>query len=318
MTEGDSRVGFLLIDGFALMSYASVVEPFRAANILSGAPLYSWRNFSVDGGPARASSGLDVVVDGMLGRAEPLDLLFVCAGGNPASFDDAATLARLRAAAVRGVRIGGVSGGPYVLARAGLLDGHRCTVHWEHEPAFAEAFPAVRVERGLYVVDGPRLSCAGGIAGLDLAIELIGDAHGPALAARVGEWYLRTHARDGGGAQRRSIAARYRISHSGLAAALTAMHGQIAEPLSRTALAAAAGVSVRQLERLFAAHVGRSVGQEYLRLRLDAAMQLLRETTLPRIEVALASGFGDVSHFSRAFRARFGMTPLQARRGVAG
>lgn len=311
-----TRIGFLLIDGFALMSYASLVEPFRAANTLSGTTLYSWRNFSVDGGPARASSGLDVVVDGVLGRAEPVDLLFVCAGGNPAGFDDAATLGRLRQAAVRGARIGGVSGGPYVLARAGLLDGYRCTIHWEHETAFKEAFPAIHVERGLYVIDGQRLSCAGGIAGLDLAIDLIGTAHGPGLAAKVGEWYIRTHARPAGGAQRPSVAARYGLSHRGLLASLTAMQDNVSEPLRREDLARIASVSVRQLERLFAAHVGRTVGQEYLRLRLEAAMHLLRETALPRVEVAVACGFADVSHFSRAFRRRYEMTPLRARRGA--
>jgi transcriptional regulator GlxA family with amidase domain len=314
MSAIPARIGFLLIDDFALMSYASIAEPFRAANMLSGTSLYSWRNFSVDGRPARASGGVQLVVDGILGRSEPLDMLFVLAGGNPAAFDDSATLARLRDAAVRGVRIGGVSGGPYVLARAGLLDGHRCTIHWEHEAAFTEAFPGIRVERGLYVVDGPRLSCAGGIAGLDLAIELIGAAHGPSLAAQVGDWYIRAHAREGSGAQRPSIAARYGTNHPGLIAALTAMHDHVAEPLPREGLAAIAGISLRQLERLFVVHIGRSLGQEYLRLRLDAAMRLLRETTLPRIDVAVACGFVDLSHFSRAFRARFGLTPTQARR----
>lgn len=312
-----TRIGFLLIDDFALMSYASIIEPFRAANILSGAPLYSWRHFSVDGGPARASNSIDLVVDGVLGRTEHFDFLFVCAGGNPAGFGDRATLARLRQAAARGARIGGVSGGPYVLARAGLLDGYRCTIHWEHEPAFVEAFPRLAVERGLYVIDRDRLTCAGGIAGLDLAIELIADAHGVALAARVGEWYIRTQERGGGGAQRASLAQRYRASHPGLRASLGAMEGNLSEPLAREALAVAAGVSVRQLERLFATHIGRTIGQEYLRLRLDTAIRLLRETELARIEIAVACGFSNVSHFSRAFRERFGMTPTRARQGAS-
>lgn len=312
------RLAFLLIDDFALMSYASVIEPFRAANILAGAPLYSWRHLSVDGRPARASNGIDVVVDGVLGRSESIDILFVCAGGNPAVFDDAATLARLRQAARRGARIGGVSGGPYLLARAGLLDGHRCTIHWEHQTAFAEAFPAVALERGLYVIDGARLSCAGGIAGLDLAIELIGDAHGPLLAAQVGEWYIRTEAREGAGEQRPSLQRRYGVSHPGLLAALAAMAENIAEPLARERLAVIAGVSVRQLERLFAVQLGRTVGQEYLRIRLDAAVRLLRETSLSRIEVSVACGFADAGHFSRKFRARFGSSPSAARAGSAG
>ena len=312
-----ARLGLMLIDDFALMSYASIIEPFRAANILSDAPLYSWRHFSVDGGPARASNGVDIVVDGVLGRNEPLDILFVCAGGNPSAFSDHATLARLRHAASRGTRIGGVSGGPFILGRAGLLDGHRCTIHWEHEAAFSEAFPHLAVEHGLYVIDGNRLTCAGGIAGLDLAIELIGLAHGPALAIQVGEWYIRTQPREGGGEQRLSVARRYRVSHPGIIASLTAMEGHLDEPIPQSELARIAGVSLRQLERLFATHVGRAIGQEYLRLRRNAAMQLRPETPLPRVEVAVACGFADVSHFSRAFRARFGQSPIRARRNAA-
>lgn len=315
-TPSPARLGFLLIDDFALMSYASVIEPFRAANVLSGTMLYSWRHFSVGGGPARASNGVDIVVDGILGRAERVDMLFVCAGGNPSAFADARTLARLRDAAARGALVGGVSGGPFILARAGLLAGHRCTIHWEHAPAFAEAFPDLRPDPGLYVIDGARVTCAGGIAGLDLAVELIARAHGPALAQRVGEWFIRTQPRDGGGAQRASLVARYRVTHKGVLAALAAMETQIGEPLPRAELARIAGVSVRQLERLFLAALGRTIGREYLRLRLEGAMRLLRETSLSRLEVAVACGFADVSHFARAFRAHFGLSPLGARRGA--
>ena len=311
-----TTIGFLLIDDFALMSYASVIEPFRAANQLSGRSLYAWRHFSIDGGPARGSNGVDIVVDGVLGRTEPLDILMVCAGGNPSAFRHRATLIRLRQAAARGVTIGGISGGPFILARAGLLDGYRATIHWEHAHAFAEAFPTLDLDHGLYVIDGRRLTCAGGIAGLDLAIELIGAAHGAALATRVGEWYIRTQQREGGGAQRSSIGRRYGVSHTGLIASLAAMEASTAEPLSRDALALSAGVSVRQLERLFVSHLGRTIGQEYMRQRLDAAMRLLRESDLGRIEIAVACGFVDAGHFSRAFRSRFGITPSRARQGA--
>jgi transcriptional regulator GlxA family with amidase domain len=318
INETPKRIGFLLIDSFALMSYASIIEPFRAANQLSGETLYTWRHFSIDGGPARASNGVDIVVDGVLGRAEPIDILMVCAGGNPSTFRHRPTLERLRQAAARGVTIGGISGGPFILARAGLLDGHRATIHWEHEQTFAEAFPKVDLDHGLYVVDGRRLTCAGGIAGLDLAIELIGDAHGAALASQVGEWYIRTQRREGDGAQRSSIGQRYRVSHGGLVTSLGAMESNLADPLPRSELAGLAGVSVRQLERLFATHLGRTIGQEYLRQRLDAAMRLLRESDLDRIEIAVACGFADVSHFSRTFRSRFGTTPSRARQRARG
>ncbi|EGD59444.1 AraC family transcriptional regulator [Novosphingobium nitrogenifigens DSM 19370] len=307
-------LGFLLIEDFAMLPYASLIEPFRAANTLSGTDYYAWQHYSVDGGPVRASNGLEIAVDGRLDRNAAPDILFVCAGGNPSAFRDSATFAQLRRIAAGGTTIAGISGGPYILARAGLLAGRHCTIHWEHETAFREAFPDLEVEGGLYVRDGNRITCAGGIAGLDLAVELIGEAHGPALAAQVGEWHIRTQPRHGGGSQRPSLAARYRVTHPGIVSSLAAMEANIAEPLNHEDLAAHAGLSVRQLERLFAAHLGRSIGQEYLRLRLEAALRLLRETDLSRIEVAMACGFADVSHFSRRFRAWFGTSPMQARR----
>ena len=307
-------LGFLLIDDFALMSYVALVEAFRAANTLSGKMLYKWRHYSIAGSPARASNGVEIMVDGIPdAKTEPCDILFVCAGGNPSAFANRDTFAQLRAAAARGTTIAGVSGGPYILARAGLLAGRRCTVHWEHEPAFREAFPQLVVEGGLYVIDGPSITCAGGTAGLDLAVELIRRHHGPAIAAGVGEWFIRTQPREGSGAQRPALAARYHVAHPGVVAALAAMETHIAEPLGRSELAARAGVSVRQLERLFARHIGQTIGQHYLALRLDAAKRLLRETGLSRLDVAVACGFADVSHFSRSFRRRFGQSPVRAR-----
>jgi len=311
--DGATRIGFLLIDGFALMSYASIMEPFRAANVLAGRQLYVWRHYSMDGHAARASNGVDIVVDSRLNGDEQIDILFVCAGGNPATFGHRPTLTALRRIAAQGARIGGVSGGPYILAHAGLLDGYRCTIHWEHEPAFVEAFPRIDVQRSLYVVDRGRLTCAGGTAGLDLAIDLITREHGQTLATRVGEWYIRTQAREGGGSQRPSLRERYNIAHQGLLDALALMETNIGEPLARAVIARQVGLSLRQLERLFADRIGRTMGQEYLRLRLSAAMRLLKETSMSRVEVAIACGFVSAAHFSRTFRKQFGITPTMAR-----
>ena len=126
--EEPTQIGFLLIDGFALMSYASVAEPFRAANVLAGRKLYEWLHISTADAVVRASNGAQLGADAKVGDELTLDLLLVCAAGNPAGFDDPATFAWLRYVASRGVRIGGVSGGPYILARAGLLDGDRKSV----------------------------------------------------------------------------------------------------------------------------------------------------------------------------------------------
>jgi transcriptional regulator GlxA family with amidase domain len=312
------RLGYLLIDGFALMSYAPVIEPFRAANSLSGRLHYCWRHYSVTGAPAQASNGIAVGVDAAVTAIDDLDILFVCAGGNPALFADPATLAALRRIARFGPKVAGVSGGPFVLARAGLLDGYRCTIHWEHEAAFLESFAAPRLERGLFVIDRDRITCAGGLAGLDLSAALIAQDHGAALARKVGDWYIQTEQRQGAGPQRPAIGQRYRISHAGLADALAAMDDTLAEPLPRASLASIAGVSVRQLERLFATQLGTTIAAHYLDLRLARAEKLLAETSMTVAETSAATGFANPSHFSREFKRRYATPPSSLRRAGRG
>src|SRR5262245_29896630 len=155
-------VGFLLIPGFALMSYAAAVEPLRAANLISGKTLYRWWHASPDGKPVPASNDVAIIPDASVKTERDADLLFVCAGGNPATFNDKTTLAWLRRLARRGVTIGGISGGPYVVARAGLLDQRRVTLHWEHQPAFSEDFPDIEVAPSLFEIDANRITCSGG------------------------------------------------------------------------------------------------------------------------------------------------------------
>jgi transcriptional regulator GlxA family with amidase domain len=308
------RISLLLIDDFALMSYAAFLEPFRAANSLAGKALYAWTHVAVAGDSATASNGSTLLCERRVGDDEAPDMLFVFAGGDPATFQDRATFAWLRRMAGRGVALGGVSGGPFVLARAGLLDGRRATIHWEHAEAFREAFPGVALESRLYVLDRGRMTCAGGTSGLDLALELIETDHGRGLADRVGEWFIRSEPRRSEGAQRPGLRERYGVRHEGALRALEAMEAQIEAPLGREALAEIAGLSVRQLERLFRAHLGSTIAEVYLRLRLEHARRLLRTTGLSITEVAVACGFQSGSHFARVFRQAFGCSPRAALR----
>ncbi len=311
------RVGFLLLPGFPLMSYACAVEPLRAANALSGRTVYVWQHLSFDSEPLSASNGIAFAADAKLSEARNLDALFVCAGGNPALFDHAPTFAALRAMARRGLPIGGMSGGPYVLARAGLLDGYRCTIHWEHIPAFIEEFPLLKVERTLFVIDRDRTTCAGGIAALDMMIEMIARAHGADLGAAVSEWYLRTHPREGKDAQRMGLRERTGVANPKVLATLALMESGLETPASRSQLAAAAGVTVRQLERLFADHLGTTIGRRYVEIRIERARALLRQSTLSIAEIAVACGFVSTSHFSRVYKAQYGISPRRERDGVA-
>ncbi len=308
-------VGFLLLPGFALMTYASAVEPLRAANQLSGKTLYRWWNASPGDKPALASNGAAVVPNFKFGSdAGALDLMIVCAGGNPATFHDRRTFVWLRKLAARGAIIGGISGGPFILAKAGLLDGRRCTVHWEHVPALQEAFPTVKLTRSLFEIDRDRITCSGGVAGLDMMVALITRDHGYELGAAVSDWFLHTQVREGGRPQRMDLRFRLGIGNESLLKALQAMEAHIESPLSRELLAKLAGISLRQLERLFLRELGQGVHAYYLALRLGRARQLLRETSRSILEVGMATGFGSPSQFCRAFHRSFGVTPTVTRR----
>lgn len=308
-----THVGFLLIPDFALLAYASAIEPLRAANRLSGRDLYRWSHVSIDGLPAPASNGVSIQADCGVGPESRFDYVVVCAGGNPAAFQHAPTFAWLRQLARRGVRLGGVSGGPYILARANLLAGYRFTIHWEHAPAFLEDYPDLDLRRSLYEIDRDRLTCSGGTAPLDMMHAVIAREHGSELALAVSEWFLQTHVREGAGPQRMPLRERLGISHAPLLRVVGRMEQSLENPVGRDELARTAGVSLRQLERLFRLHLGRSLGEHYLGLRLDRARHLLRQTTLSVLEIALACGFASASHFSRAYRIRFGHAPRAER-----
>lgn len=298
-------VGFVLVPDFPLMAYTAAVEPLRAANTLSGCELYCWWHAAPGGGVVQASNGLGILTDVAVGaEAIDADRVFVCAGGNPAEFDDPSLFAWLRSLARHGATLGGISGGPYLLARAGLLSGRRCTLHWEHVPAFEERYPEIEVVRSLFEIQGDRITCSGGIAALDLMLDLIGRDHGAGLAAGVSDWFLHNQIREGLSPQRMDLRQRFGVRDPRLLRVLAAMEANLEAPLPREALADLARVSVRQLERLFREGLGRGLHRHYLHLRLDRAHQLSRESALNRAEIAAATGFASADELSRAERRR--------------
>lgn len=313
VANAPTTVGFLLVPGFALMSYAAAIEPLRAANLISGGSLYRWWHAAPGGKPVMASNGVAIIPDCGTSSDRAADMVLVCAGGNPATFEDRSTLAWLRRLARKGIAIGGISGGPYILAKAGLLDARRATLHWEHLPAFREAFPDVEVTPSLFEIDGNRITCSGGISALDMMVALIERDHGRQLAASVGDWFLHTHIREGFGPQRMDLRYRLGVADEKLIGVLRAMEIGIETPRSREELARSAGVSLRQLERLFKSKIGHGIHAHYRWLRLERARQLLRETTLSVLGVALATGFASASQFARAYSRAFGEPPSRTR-----
>ncbi|HVE50947.1 MAG TPA: GlxA family transcriptional regulator [Casimicrobiaceae bacterium] len=304
-------VGFFLIPDFPMLAFASSIEPLRAANRLSGQRLFDWRLVSSDGGPVRASNGIDVAVHQASGEQAGVDLLLVYAGTDVKS--DAATAKWLRALSREGVALGGVSLGAYVLAQAGLLDGRRCTLHWENLAAFAERFPRARVTADVFVVDGNRYTCSGGTSGLDMMLHLISDRCGRALANDVSEQFIHPRIRETHDPQRMAVQSRVGVANSKLIAAIGMMEAQHEDPRPVGAIAEEAGLSPRQLERLFAKYVGTSPSHYYLRLRLERARTMLLQTAKPVLDVAVACGFASASHFSRCYRAEYGRKPSHER-----
>lgn len=314
MRDTPQTVGLLLVPGFALMSYASVVEPLRAANLLAGKELYRWVHISPGPSVVEASCGATVPCTVKAGDPVMLDLLLVCAGGTPTAFRDRTTLRWLKTLAARGLRIGGVSGGPVILARAGIMDGYHMTVHWGHAPVVAEAFPNILLTRSIYIVDRDRLTCAGGTAPLDMMHALIAEQHGPDLARQVSDWFMHTDIRPAQSSQRASLAERFGIHDGRLAAALEMMESHPGEPLKRSETARRIGLSTRQLDRLFTGKLGVSYADHYRSIRLERARDLLRQSAVPITEIALGCGFSSASHFSRAYREAFGVTPASERK----
>ena len=309
------EIGFLLLPGFALLSFASACEPFRAANQLAGCTLYRLRYFG-EGSEDRvaSSSGAEVPTEGLPREHGRLHTLFVCAGGEPVTWDRPAIHAALRRLARFGVRIGGISGGPYLMAAAGLLANRAFTVHWEYAGATVEAFPDLRLTRARYVADPDRLTCGGGVAPLDMTHALIAGRMGEAFARRVSDWFLHTAIAAGADPQRASTSERYNIHHPALLAVIETMEKTVETPLSRRAMAALASISERHLDRLVRRECGLSFSAQYRSIRLAHARRLLRQSPLRIGEIATACGFSNISHFSHSYRACFGSSPTAERR----
>ncbi|MDJ0945968.1 MAG: GlxA family transcriptional regulator [Kiloniellales bacterium] len=307
------RIGFLLIPQFSMISFSTAVEPLRLANRQSGRDLYAWELFSPDGQPVTASNGIEIRVRGGLEAASALPVIVVCAGIDVHRFDNKAVLSWLRRMDRKGSDIGAVCTASHILARAGLLDGFRCTIHWENLASFAEDFPNIEVSSEIFEIDRNRFTCAGGTAPLDLMLNMISLQHGHELAASVADQFMHERIRDQHDHQRISLPARLGVRHPKLLTVIEMMEQNLEEPLSRGELARAARLSTRQLERLFRKYLSRSPARYYLELRLNRARLLLLQTNMSVIDVALACGFVSASHFSKCYRDFFGHTPRKER-----
>ena len=310
-------IGILLVPNFSMIAFTSAIEPLRSANRMSGRRLYSWHLLSKDGGPVTSSSGIAIMPDAAISEVEHLPTMIVCAGIDVHLYRDKEVFSWLRRLARRGARIGSLCTGSHVLARAGLLDDYRCTLHWENIPGFVEEFPDIEVTTELYEIDRNRLTCSGGTAPLDMMLHLIAMQHGYELAANVSDQFIHDRIRGPNDHQRMTLQSRLGVRDAKLISVISQMEANLEEPLARAELAASVGLSTRQLERLFRKHLDSTPKHYYLELRLRRARQLLLQTSMSVLGVALACGFVSASHFSKCYREHFGRTPRDERREAA-
>lgn len=305
------EIAALVLPRASILEVASVLDPLRNANRHLGREGFRWRVVSPDGAAVPLTCGIELPAVGPLAAAEGADVLIVIAGYNQSEIATRPLIAGIGRMAGRFRAVGAVDAGPWVLARAGLLDGHRATVHWEDLEDFAVAHPAIDVVPDRFVLSRNRFTAGGAAPAADLMLHLIGARCGPGLAAQVAASFLYEAQADGARPQRPGMLPSARDAR--LSAALRQMSAHLEEVLPLKEIARTQGVSLRRLEQLYRAGLGQGPGATYLELRLQAARRLVVDTRHNLREVALRCGFTDPTGFSRAFRRRFGVPPSRVR-----
>ncbi|MDF1727999.1 MAG: GlxA family transcriptional regulator [Sulfitobacter sp.] len=312
-TDKPRRFVFVLLDQFSLLCFATAIECLRIANRMAAREIYTWHTVGDGGDRIFCSAGTGFYLDDDLNELSRDDTILVCTGIDVQDATTKRIIGWLRREARKGLVVGGLCTGAYTLARAGLLDGKRATIHWENQDSFAEEFEEVNLTKSVFVVDGNRVTTAGGTSSIDLMLKLIADDHGEELANSVADQLIYSSIRTDQDTQRLSVPTRIGVRHPKLSQVIQMMESNIEEPISPSVLARDVGMSTRQLERLFRRYLNRSPKRYYMELRLQKARNLLMQTDMSVINVALACGFASPSHFSKCYRAHYETTPYRER-----
>lgn len=290
-------------------AFSCALEPLRIANLVADRELYRWQLSSPDGHTATCSNRSVVLVGRGLSPVERGEKLILVSGINVQRHVTPKLLRYLRSERARGTSIGAICSGAYILAEAGFLDGRRAAVHWENHDVFAERFPAVNLTRSVFVADETFITASGGTAVADLMLHTIAREHGADLAAAVTDQMVYNGVRDATASQKVSIRSRYGAANSCLGEAIRIMENHLETPLSCPELAERLGITVRQLQRLFERYINSSPKRYLMDLRLRRARNLIMQSDQAITEIAMACGFTSTTHFTKAYRDRFGKTP---------
>jgi transcriptional regulator GlxA family with amidase domain len=305
---------FLVLPGFSLVPYATAIDILRLANRNSEKTLYTWQTISPTNDVVFSSSDLAIYPEYIFTGKEVCDVFFVCGGTKIATRWENSIGTKLRSIDSRGIDLGGLCTGTYILAMAGLLDNYRCTIHWQNLSATREKFPLLMLTDDVFEVDRNRYTCAGGITSIDLMFRLLVIQQNAELAATVIETILVERVRSMSDTQVIPLRQKLGTNQPKLESAVKLMETNIEEPLNPSDIARLVNISRRQLERLFNSHLNSTPTRYYLELRLRNARRLLLQTALPIIEISLVCGFSSAPHFSKCYRDLFERSPSEERR----
>lgn len=311
------HIGFLMMPEYTLSTFSNAVSVLRMANRLSGRELYRYSVFSIDGEPVVSSAGLELKMDGSFHTTVDMNVLIVCGGYNVKNYCDKPVIDALRSMDKKGIPLGAMCTGSYVLAAAGLLDGYRSTIHWENIASMREQFPKLNISSSLFVIDRDRYTCSGGISSIDLMLNLVASIHGHQLVQQISEQFTCDRVRTEKDPQRAPLQYLIGASQPRLVDAVVLMEANIEEPLSLDEIAEYVGISRRQLERLFNRYLHCAPSRYYLELRLSQARLLLLQTSIPVIDVAISCGFSTAPHFSKCYSDLYGKPPSNERRALS-
>ncbi|MEO9650123.1 MAG: GlxA family transcriptional regulator [Roseobacter sp.] len=309
-TDGPKSYAFVLIPGYSQLGFSCALEALSLANRHpEGRNFYKWRLLSETGDPVPAYNGIKIAVDASLVDLDRKETLVICAGEDVGRETSPKLLNWLRHQTRKGIDFGALSSGTYILALAGLVTGKRVTTHWEYRAALSEILPEVVVEDSLFSIDGRVFTTAGGAASMDLMLSRIQSDYGVELATWVADQMVYTDPRLPNHSQRAALHTKSQVRNGKLALTLQVMENNIEDPLTPEEISGVVELSTRQLERLFAKYIGVSPRRYYLKLRLEKARDLLRQTDMSVTDICVACGFKSLSHFSKSYRITYGLSP---------
>ena len=307
------KIAVLVLDDSNTLSFAAAVDPMRAANRRAGKRLFDWSFYSATGAPALLTSGLSIPASPIADLAG-CDLLLIIAGFHLDARATPQLRASLRRLEPRCRALAGIDGGSWIMARAGLLDGHDATTHWEDLDAFSTLFPNINTLRHRYVISEKFITSGGATPCIDMMLHLIRTRYGTDLATRVASAFIYDPIHQGDAPQSQIATAQLARRHPRLARAVALMESHIEDPLTIPDIAASLGISPRHFEARFRAAMATTPKAFYLALRLSEARRLASDTALSVQEIAFRTGFGAQASLARAFRAAYGQSIRDLRR----